>query len=212
MKMKNYEIVSCLGILQDYLGYELKSSVVEIYVNSLKGLDDGMFKSALMKIINEFKPTSVQPFPLISTILELLGQDGHTRAVNAVTAVKNMALLEGSENSVDFGDRTLHAIIDRFGGWEIVAHWISKDWQLNERNFINAYQAALSSGIKGNSYCMGSSERTSRANGYPPERLLEMGIDPKKSGFLENSDKDLIEIKSEKQNKSSELSKLEFKV
>lgn len=191
--MHRNEITECLSTLQDYLGHTLKPTVIKLYVDALSSLEDGILKSAMVNIIKEFKSTSAQPFPLIATILELVGQDGNTKAINAVTAVKRMSF-KGQYVSVDFKDRTLHAIIDRFGGWQEVCLWTNKDWQLNERNFINAYKSALSAGVKGAKYCMGLLEEENRYNGYTPEKLKLQGRDLKPFGYIVEDDKELIPL------------------
>jgi hypothetical protein len=124
--------------LQKYFGKTLDDSMMDLYWKSLKNISDIDFYNAVKNIIDNFKPTSQVPFPLIAHFKESIGLSGKNRAQLAIVAIKNGA---NAYKSVSFGDYALHNTINRFGGWPIVARWTCEDWKFNEKNFIAAYEA-----------------------------------------------------------------------
>jgi len=163
--VKREKILSCLAKLQKYFGRSLDPEIQSLYVERLEKLEDIAFEKAMVRVIDEFGPTSQNPFPLIKDILALCGQDGHTQAVNAVYIVKEAARRIGQYQSVDFGDSALHAVIKRYGGWPEVVLWGESEWRFRERNFITAYEAAVLSGI-GPDYCPGMMEIDNTNDGF----------------------------------------------
>lgn len=152
--------------LQKYFGKVLSDDVLEIYWNHLKDLEENEFKKISIQIMNEFSSTSAKQFPLIADFLALCGKDSKTKAQNIVTVVKKTAEALGQYASVDFGDKALHSVIERYGGWADIVLWNEQDWQFHERNFISAYEAADKSGFQGSDHCPGLCEIENRKNGF----------------------------------------------
>lgn len=171
--LDNPTILTCLGKLEEFFGHQLSPDVRNMYVEHLRDLSEDDFKKSVVMVMREFKPTSARPFPLVADILEMCGQDSQSKAVNVVTMVKEAAEKYGQYRSMDFGDRAIHSVIKRYGGWEKVVFWGEKDWQFHERNFIAAYKAAKAAGI-GPDHVAGLVEIDSKMNGYdvkPPVLL-----------------------------------------
>jgi len=158
-------IVEVLTKMQEYFGKTLKPDIIEIYIEHLAGMNEDKFKTASARIMLEFEQTSVKPFPLIRDFLLMSGEDIKSKAINVITAVKRAAENLGQYESVDFGDPALHSVIRRYGGWIEIVMWGEKDWQLHERNFIEAYKSAVLSELKEN-YCKGLHEISNGLNGF----------------------------------------------
>jgi len=162
-------ILETLARMEKYYGRTLDPDVRLMYVDRLKSLEESSFKNAAVILIDSFQQTSTKPFPLIADFLSACGEDGRTRAINIVGAVRKACEL-GQYVSVDFGDRALHNVIMRYGGWlEIVNNDHDMWWSLHERNFIAAYESARSANIEGPAHLEGLVELENRKNGFPFE-------------------------------------------
>lgn len=184
---KRQIILETLAKLEKYFGKKLESGIRGMYLEYLEKLDEKQFKAAAVKILAEFEPTLAKPFPLIKDFLALCGQSAHTKAINVVLTVKKTAETEGQYKSIDFGDRALHSVIERYGGWPEVVLWGEKDWKFQEAKFIAAYEAAVVAGVQGSEYLPGLHEIENRMQGFTPEKLIKKGIDPASCGYLEST-------------------------
>jgi hypothetical protein len=183
------EIIVVLAKLQAYYGKELKPEIQQMYVEHLEKMEPQQFRAASVRMISEFNPSNTVPFPLIKNFLELAGMDSKTQAVNIITKLRAALEKMGQYPSVNLGDRFLHGVINRYGGWaDMVMQNTDEWWSLHERNFITAYQAAKASGFTGPEYLIGVQEQTNRFDGFTPEKIigLERGINPKDCGYLED--------------------------
>jgi hypothetical protein len=135
-----------MAFLQKLYGKKLETDVYKAYWNLFKGWGDDKFKGIQNEIVKTFVPTNQVPFPVPAHFLSASGESGEHRSRLAVQAVINASNNPGPYRSVSFGDRALHATIERFGGWVEVANWDQEKWQFNERNFIACYEAALTDG------------------------------------------------------------------
>ncbi len=171
--------------VQKYFGKVISDEIIEVYWDALNQMTENQFKKASIKIMSEFQPSTAIPFPLIKNFLEFAGLDGKTQAVNIITKLRAALEQMGQYPSVNLGDRFLHGVINRYGGWaDMVNQNTDEWWSLHERNFITAYQAAKSSGFEGPEYLVGVHEQTNRHSGFTPERLIDDGINPKTCGYL----------------------------
>lgn len=167
MNYKTFE--GALFKMSVYFGKEIRPEVMAIYWDAMKNMDEGKFKNAAVRIMADFEPTSAKPFPLIKDFLTCCGEDGKSRAINVISALKKAAELLGQYPSVDFRDPALHATIERYGGWTEVVLWNEQDWQYHERNFIAAYEAARNACVKGPAYLVGALEKENSKNGFMVE-------------------------------------------
>jgi len=135
-------IYECLGRLQEYFGKELKPEIQKMYIDRIEKLDLDKFKTAMVRIVDEYQPTATNPFPLIKDILEFCGESGQTKAINIIAVVKMACIKHGQYESVNFEDSALHSVIRRYGGWPEVVLWTERDWGFREKSFIEAYKAA----------------------------------------------------------------------
>ncbi len=186
-------ILGTLANMQKYFGKKLEKDVLEIYLEGLKNLSEDDFKKAAVNIMHEFSPTSTKPFPLIADFLEACGVDDKTQAVNIITKLRRMMVRLGQYRSPIIEDEALKSVIERYGGWvEMVNNNYDEWWSLHERNFILAYESAKRTSMDGEKP-KGILEIDNTANGYTPEKLLEMGINPKNCGLtqeqIENNNK-----------------------
>lgn len=149
-----------LGLLVKMYGTKLDSEMIAAYWNCLKHLSDNDFLRAQENILKTFVPTSQVPFPAIPHFLAAIGLSGQNRSKLAVEAVIKAAGRIGLYNSVSFGDPALHETIERFGGWPAVASWGEDEWKFQEKNFIQSYEATLSSGTAKKTKCIGITEQT----------------------------------------------------
>jgi len=191
--MDNKNFITKIAFLAKYLGKDLLPDRQKIYFEALKFLTDSQFNNAVQKIVESFIPTTQAPFPLIAHFLQYSGIAGTNRAQMVVLAVKKAAETVGAYNTVDFGDGALHAVINRFGGWPIVARWFD-EWKFNEKNFILAYEAAYAA-CENDPPCKGiyeiNNDNVSTAGWTDGQkRLFDRQKEPKKItwiGYKENS-------------------------
>lgn len=178
-------IYEVLGRFQEYFGKSLKPEIQALYIEHLEKIDEDKFKIASVKLLREFEPTSTKPFPLIKDFMEMIGLDGRTEAINIVSLVRNTIEKIGQYHSINFNNRALHSVIERYGGWvDMVNNNTDEWWSLHERNFITAYEAAKRSGLEGPEYLMGLLEIDNRMKGITPEKLLEEGKKLEMYGYL----------------------------
>lgn len=185
--MDNPLFISSMAYLQKIYGKTIDDEVIAIYWQHLEKLTNEQFKAAMASLCASFVPTSTVPFPLIPHFLKAIGQDDETKAVDMVRIVRNAAEGLGAYETVNFHDPALHATINRFGGWVEVCSWDEERWEMNTRNFIAAYKSAKAAGAYA-PQLVGIHEATNKFNGFSPQKLIEMGIDPKTAGFSGNKE------------------------
>ena len=187
-------IMETLAKMQKYFGKKLDTDTYQIYIEQLSDFTEQEFKTASVKIMRNFEPTSTKPFPLVKDFLYYIGKDDKSVAVNIVTDLRRSMEQLGQYASFDLGDPSLAATIRRYGGWEeMVLNNTDEWWSLHERNFITAYESARRSGMTAETRIIGQFERDNRAKGYTPEKLLEMKINPISCGYSEEETRIAIE-------------------
>ena len=67
--MQTQLVAESLGRLQEYFGRTLKPEIQAVYIKRLETLSEGQIKSAIVRVIDEFRPTSTNPFQLLTDIL-----------------------------------------------------------------------------------------------------------------------------------------------
>lgn len=149
----------------------------------LNHLTEEQWQQSCKSIIGsgKFRPSAQVPFPLVSDLLESCGQTGEMRARNIIAHVREAVWKYGRTRSIDFGDTTLHAVIDRYGGWPSICDWGDDDWKMKETAFVNAYMSAQACGEVGSCRLVGTSEESHRLNGVEygkPEQALLPGCKP----------------------------------
>lgn len=178
--MNHNEFIKPILFLQSMYGRTIPDAVINQYWEILKTMQIDKWDIACNNVIKTFVPTSQVPFPLIPHFLTACGESGHTKAVAAIAEVKRVISKFGAYATVDFRDRILHGVIERFGGWVTVCNWTHKDWQFNERNFIDAYEAAQLTGEKGSEVLYGIVDNENETKNNP------VGIDAIGNVLLEN--------------------------
>lgn len=131
-----------IAFLSKLFGHTPDVEIIKTYWNILKKYSEGQFKIMLENITKDFVPTSQVPFPLPKHFLSAVGESGESRARLAILALTTAASKLSIYDTISFGDRALHATIERFGGWPEVANWTQDDWRFNEKNFIGTYEAS----------------------------------------------------------------------
>lgn len=177
------KFTGCMAGLQAYFGKILTDEVLEMYWDSIKNLDEIDFVRAVANLKNNFITTSACPFPLIAHFLESCGRAPDQQAQNVITKLRNAIREHGKYNTINFGNGALHTVIVRYGGWPAICTWSDKDWQLNERNFIAAYKAAMAYGDTSGPV-IGITEAENKLTGYdkytpPPVQIIEEKTKPK---------------------------------
>ena len=173
--MDSKKFIEILAVLQKYYGRVLIPEMVKFYWEALKNLSDEDWASAAENIKTEWKPTAVTPFPLIVHFLEACNQSGKGRAEAVMQAINKAITRYGGYESVDFGDRALHATIDRFGGWAAICRWTQKEWDINEGRFREGYMYARNFKNSGPDYVMGMFDAQNSAMGYAltaPKKIM----------------------------------------
>lgn len=165
-----------IALLSKLYGHALERQVTDTYWHLLKHLSDRQFQLAVQNTIRTFRPTTQCPFPVPADLLNACGSGDEMHAHNVVTMVREAIVRVGAWDSVDFGDRALHQVIERFGGWTVICTWTHQDWQYNRRAFVEAYRAASAAEIKGPAALEGWINKSNRASGWfdylkPPKRV-----------------------------------------
>ncbi|MGW8324139.1 MAG: DUF6475 domain-containing protein [Desulfobacterales bacterium] len=139
MKEESFKVK--FAYLQKIYGKALDKDVYAMYWEQLKEYDEETFHVMVTNLVKTFIPTTQVPFPLLPHFLKACGDDIDNRSQNALTALKSTIKQIGNWKSVSFGDRALHATIERFGGWIKICEWSQDNWNYNEKRFIQCYEA-----------------------------------------------------------------------
>lgn len=184
--------IKCIAMLKAVYGV-IDDGTEKLYLSILKDIPDQDFEYGVKNLVTNYE---YDKFPKPATILKYCGRDNETLAQVAINKLKKGIVKIGQYQSVDLGDRTLHAVIERFGGWEEMCNMSPRDFGFKEKAMIQAYIAAKSSGILGPEYLPGYSEKHNALMGYkehikPPKQLITQSgrigfIVSKKTYMLEN--------------------------
>jgi len=165
------------AFLQEYFGRQVSDAVRDMYWQRLNQFHIDKFKHACSHIMDNFVPTAAAPFPLIKHFLETMGETADTKTEALIAQVKQAALKHGQYASVDFGNRALHAVIQRFGGWQAIVNWGQKDWDINGGRFKEALRTAITMKAEGPKHLPGIIEKENK-----PDNWTEYIPDPIKIG------------------------------
>lgn len=158
--------IESIAYLERMYGKKLDEVVIRGYWNRFNGWDDDKWKLATARITDTFKPSSQVPFPVMAHFVEAAGDDTKTRARAVMGWVIQAVTQIGSYQSIDFGDKCLHSVIERYGGWPTMCSWSSDDWRMKETAFVAAYEAAVSCGDTGPDHLIGLVEKNNLHGGY----------------------------------------------
>lgn len=195
-----------IALLLKMYGHEMDDELISAYWNCLKNISDDDFIRAQENILKTFVPTNQVKFPAIPHFLAAIGLSGQNRSKLAVEAVIKAAGRIGIYSSVSFGDPALHETIERFGGWPSVASWGEDDWKFQEKNFIQSYEATLSSGTAKKTKCIGITEQTNN-NKTLTGRQLEIAekLNAVKLVQWTGFDEKTLKIENKTENKPKEI-------
>jgi hypothetical protein len=146
-----------LALLFDYDTEKIKQKAGIMYA-TLQDMTQKQFDTACNALAQSFRPTYSNPFPSPADFRLAVGQDAETRARNIVSTVRKAIRAHGRYSSVDFGDRSLHVVIERYGGWPELCAWTEEDWKFKETGFVKAYESAARAGEQGSKYMPGLQE------------------------------------------------------
>jgi hypothetical protein len=124
-------------------GKKQREEHFKVLYTSLMHLNQKAFDWAVEKVMSTFVPSYANPFPAPAHFLSVLED---AKADLIIPYIRKAIDRHGAHDTVDFGDLKLHAVIDRFGGWQKVARWSDEDWKWHEKRFLSAYKAALPDG------------------------------------------------------------------
>lgn len=158
--------VTSIGYLTKLYGKKPESVVLNQYWIRFRGWPDEKWQKTVSNIQDNFIPTSQNPFPLPAHFLQFAGEDRHSNGVRAIERVQKAIRQVGAYGSVDFGDKALHGVLNRYGGWVEVCGWSYDDWRMKERSFIDAYESAAVSGDSGPAHLPGIHELNNGSNGF----------------------------------------------
>lgn len=150
--------------LSKVFGKNIDDDYYKILWDQLKKLSDEEFNKIVGDIASSFIPSNTVPFPLPAHFLKSRRVEGRLKLQAALTTVKKAITRLGNWKSVSFGDRALHAAIERFGGWVRICEWDEQQWSYNERRFIECYEAELAFGSNGPDRLIGVFEEHNSAN------------------------------------------------
>ena len=153
-----------MTLLQNYYDHQLSNERYSIYWDNLKEISDNEFLLTVNNIINnsDFEPTTKKPFPLLKDFHNN-SKGGINRAISVIGHVRRAINVFGRYQSVNFGDKAIHAMIEHYGGWVELCSWAMNEWLIKEKQMIETYLAAKKSG-EGSDYVAGLHEITNNDN------------------------------------------------
>jgi hypothetical protein len=155
-----------MAYLQKMYGHILDDGIRAMYWNQMKDWDAEKFQAAVKRIAETFIPSRQLPFPLLPHFLQAVGEDEESKGRVLVQRIREAVQRFGRIESVSFGDRALHSVIQSVGGWDKVCNWNDETWRFKESSFIKSYVAAARAGEEGPEYLPGSAERHNMMNGF----------------------------------------------
>lgn len=156
--MTNECFAECFVLLEAYCGRTITREVRQLYKMRLSAMDDVQFRFICGRLVETFKPTTAEPFPLIHNFLELSGDNGNNAALLSLSVLKKAVSRVGAWRSIVFVDRALAASVDVLGGWIAVCNMTAKDWDINTGRFLEHYKMAKSMNMLGPIYFPGHAE------------------------------------------------------
>ena len=158
--------IESMAYLERMYGKKLDEIVIRGYWNRFNNWTDEKWKTVAARIMDTFKPSAQVPFPVMAHFIEAAGDDTKTRARTVIGWVIQAITQIGAYQSVDFGDRHLHSVILRYGGWPTICAWSNDDWRMKETAFVVAYEAAVNSGDVGPDHLVGLVEHDNMQGAY----------------------------------------------
>ena len=163
-------VKSIIG-LQILFGHKLTDDAVEIYLTALSLLTDGEIERAIRYLSVSFEPTAARPFPVPADFFRGIGKDAGSRNQDAISKIRKAVQDHGRYASVDFLDKSLHAVVRQFGGWVAICGWGDESWQINSKQFLAAYDACVKTARVGPDHLPGITEveNSGLHNSYLPK-------------------------------------------
>jgi hypothetical protein len=172
--MKTESWIKGMGVLEATYG-KVSTDKQDLYFELLQEIPGEVFEAGVKKLVLNYEyPT----FPTPAIIAKYCGMDQDSKAHNAMLVLKDAVRSVGVYQSVDLGDRALHAVVDRFGGWKEVCSWPDSDWSYREKMMMQAYKSAEAVGY-GPIYLVGIHEESNRMHGHDKWVKPPMVLDSK---------------------------------
>jgi hypothetical protein len=131
----------------------------------LKDMNNEAFKMACANLIKTFIPTAANPFPVPAHFFNAIGEDVETQADHLMTKMFKAIQSTGSYRSVNFGNKALHSVIERWGGWPKICHMTEDEWKISEGRFKAVLISAMRYDEDGPEICAGLSDIHNNAIG-----------------------------------------------
>lgn len=125
-----------MAILCELYERELTDMLLKAYYSILSGLTDEQFNAAVQNILRTRKYTKL---PMPAEFLELINQGAEIKAQIALDELERVIDTTGPNYSVSFGDRIIHAVVMRLGGWEWINTQKLDEWKWIRKDFIRLY-------------------------------------------------------------------------
>jgi len=117
---------------------QMTDVLLEIYYQALKDLTDAEFQEAVGKIVMS---KTFHKMPLPAEIREAIRGNPEDLAIKAFDVFIQGKARTGPYISVIFEDRTIHAVVQSFGGWEAICLIPENEWRFRRKEWIETYKA-----------------------------------------------------------------------
>ena len=143
------------------IGPEPSSIKVEIYSQALSDLSIEAIETAT-KLIISCRTTATFPKP--AEIREAIHGKREDDATRAWALVDKAMRQIGNYDSVNFGDRKIHTVIEMLGGWESLGTLTEDEWKWKRKEFEGLYKAI--NPAEGPEYLPGVVEKNNVPRGF----------------------------------------------
>ena len=137
MKNKNL-FKGLLNLVSEKYEREVSEAMAKLIWESLKPFDDSYCEVAFKKVLLSGRYYK----DLLPDLQEALnGGNQSDQAVEAWEMVDWAMRHVGNYDSVNFGDRRIHAVIEMLGGWENLGLITEDEWKWKRKDFESLYKA-----------------------------------------------------------------------
>lgn len=151
-----------LAGLAEVFGETLSDVRARLYFDALSSLTLDEVRAAMRRAIQRCRF-----FPKPAELLELLQGSADDQAEVAWSRFLHALTHHGTYTSVDFGDPTLHAVLEtQFGGWHEAWKLETEQTRFAHAEFLKLYRAFRQTGHGKEAYCQGQHELENRQRGY----------------------------------------------
>lgn len=166
--------VEMLNGVAELKNKSLTTAAIGLWFKVLEKYDYAAIEQAMFLFLQN--PDNGQFMPQPADLIRMMGGTTADKALQAWAKVDRAVRTTGPYQTVDFGDKLIHAVISDMGGWVKLCEKNEKEWPFVAKEFENRYRGykTVPQSIQSPEVCIGISDHLNAQHGFVSQELVAL--------------------------------------